>query len=768
MANPSLKWDQVPVYGWWQNMPGIPAQGTIKFTVPQRIRRTDGRMIYPGGVTVSVKIGDDAAQDPAVRAEIRQAMRDEAQAAATAAGVTFDGVAWDTDWDANLASAIFTSFYASDDPDVTPNGWQVQVTEALVSNSGKIYYIEPLTALLDQPVPGLNLADIEVPPGSPTAPAPIYAKGQPGGIAALSADGQVLDADGNPVGGLDDAALAATVTDTGTDTGAALAGTFGDVGSGVARFIARAKAGATLKVVGLGDSILAGTGATLGTDDALTLVTNALATQFPAATVTQSNRSLSGATTALAAINGNVAQALADAGDLYVLSFGRNDVAADDTTYTGPVQGYARPRSLRYYEVMIRLIRAQVPQADIVLLTENPASSYSGDGNMRTYQDGVRNLAAAYGCELADTYAAFGTSGYDALLFDGVHPSPAGHQVYADTIMGRIPAALSDTATGKARASLPRGLRKPEGVDTSVGTEGWTVMNGSAPTSAYTTGGTGWNPAYPPATSTAGDYMEVTFTGTDFGLRVDQTATAAPVVDIAVDGATTFADQSLYQSPSTFQLYQFLATGLSDGQHTIRLTLKSGTLRWYQAAWLAGAPATSAFGSPGGLRRMRPGFYYTNPHDPGSTTISYLNAGDAYVVPIWVPTQTTIDQLALNVTTAAAGSTITLALYDADGYDQPRTKLAQSAALDTSTIGWKAATVGLTLQPGYYWIGVLTLGGAPRVNGSNMPVPIVASVNGSLVNPLCGYVAVSQTALPTTWTGTAATSLVPMAALRAT
>jgi hypothetical protein len=273
---------------------------------------------------------------------------------------------------------------------------------------------------------------------------------------------------------------------------------------------------------------------------------------------------------------------------------------------------------------------------------------------------------------------------------------------------------------------------------------------------------------YPRETSTATDYMEVVFTGTDFGIRVDQTATAAPVVDIHVDGVLANADQSLFLIPGASSLYQFLATDLAPGQHTIRLTLKSGTLRWYQLAWLAGPATANLFGTPGGLRRMVPGRYYSNQHDPiVAATIAYLNAGDMYVAPIWVPTATAFTKLGANVTTLAAGATITLGVYDADAYDQPRTLLFSSAALSAATTGWKEGSIVQTLQPGLYWVALLALGGGPRVNGTSQPHPAVASANGSFANPLCGYVATGSAALPGTWTATAAAASVPLVALKA-
>lgn len=544
--------------------------------------------------------------------------------------------------------------------------------------------------------------------------------------------------------------------------------TYGRVGAGVARFITRAKAGATLKIVGIGDSITAGAGATVGVDDYMTKTLTALQARFPTATITQSNRAVSGATTATFGIPGTFATAISDAGDLYIIGFGRNDVQADDAGWgTQPVQGYRRPRSLRYFEVMIRTIRERVPQADILIVTENPAATYASDANMRTYQDGVRELAAAYGCELADTYAAYGTSGYSSLLADTVHPSVAGHQVYADTVVARIPATPPAAAVGVAAAALAKGLRTPEAVDITSGTYGWTLMNGSAPTAAYTQTGAGWNGTYPRETAGVNDYMEVVFTGTDLALRVDQTATAAPVVDISIDGVPTFTNQSLFLIPSAFQLFQFLATGLAPGQHTIRLTLKSGTLRWYQIAWLAGPPVASVFGTPSGLRRMASGRYYSNPHDPqGTSTIAFLSAGDMYVAPLWVPTATSFTKIAANVTTAAASSTITLGVYDADAYDQPRTLLFQSSALASATTGWKEETISQTLQPGLYWVSLLALGGAPRVNGSLQPHGAVASAAATLANPLAGYIATGSSALPATWTATAAASTAPLVALK--
>lgn len=199
MANPSTRWDFVPVFGVYLRLDDTPSAGRITFTMPSRVTRVDGRVIYPEGASVTVTIGDTAQQDSAIRSAVRAAWRAADQASQ---GAGFDGVAWDTWWDdVVVPAAIFASFPASDDPDIVQQGWSVSVSEGLTSGKGRSYAIQPLLAHLDQPIPGINLGAIEMPPGSATVPAPMYAKGIAGGVAALDADGDVVDATGAKVVG---------------------------------------------------------------------------------------------------------------------------------------------------------------------------------------------------------------------------------------------------------------------------------------------------------------------------------------------------------------------------------------------------------------------------------------------------------------------------------------------------------------------------------------------------------------------------------------
>lgn len=152
MATPSPTWNTVPVFGTWRSIDGTPKAGQIRFTIAERIVATTDDVIFPGPSTLTVSL--------------------------------------------DTAGAVRVDFPACDDPDVTPVGWSVKVEEKLSDGSGKIYYIQPTLSMLPT---GLNLRTVVVPDSAPSAPAPALLKGVAGGLAALDADGDVVDAAGEKV-----------------------------------------------------------------------------------------------------------------------------------------------------------------------------------------------------------------------------------------------------------------------------------------------------------------------------------------------------------------------------------------------------------------------------------------------------------------------------------------------------------------------------------------------------------------------------------------
>lgn len=181
----------MPIYGFYFNGDDItPESGRVTFTFNDRVTRVDGQRIYPNGTSVTRTIGDtqlDTAS-AAARDAVRAAWRAADQ---TAQGGAFDGAAWDARWNVLLTGAVFASVPASDDPDIVQTGYQIKVVESLNSSSGRSYYVTPLLAQIGTTPPGINLGLVDVPPGSPTVPAPIYAKGMAGGVASLDSSGLV-------------------------------------------------------------------------------------------------------------------------------------------------------------------------------------------------------------------------------------------------------------------------------------------------------------------------------------------------------------------------------------------------------------------------------------------------------------------------------------------------------------------------------------------------------------------------------------------------
>jgi len=95
---------------------------------------------------------------------------------------------------------------------------------------------------------------------------------------------------------------------------------------------------------------------------------------------------------------------------------------------------------------------------------ENPNTNACGKrgGNwayVDPYNTGLRDLANAEGISLVDVYAAFGGDTTTLIDCDGLHPTPAGYQVIADTFFKSIQATLevpSSTATPTVLRSAVR------------------------------------------------------------------------------------------------------------------------------------------------------------------------------------------------------------------------------------------------------------------------------------------------------------------------
>jgi len=109
-----------------------------------------------------------------------------------------------------------------------------------------------------------------------------------------------------------------------------------------------------------------------------------------------------------------------------------------------------------------------------------------------------------------------------------------------------------------------------------------------------------------------------------------------------------------------------------------------------------------------------PGYYYTTAL-VGATATLALTANTMYAWPFIVPRKSKYDRMNINVTTAASGTRVRLGLYTNEGL-YPKGLITDAGELDTGTTGSKDALIDVTLEPGLYWI-VLLSSGAPTLGG---------------------------------------------------
>jgi hypothetical protein len=96
-----------------------------------------------------------------------------------------------------------------------------------------------------------------------------------------------------------------------------------------------------------------------------------------------------------------------------------------------------------------------------------------------------------------------------------------------------------------------------------------------------------------------------------------------------------------------------------------------------------------------------------------SVTTCYVFAGFIHGGQIWVPSRTSFDRLACEISSAgAAGSLLRMAIYDSqwDGVWPDKLVLDGNGALAADSVGGKEHAIAVTLQPGIYWLVVTNTG----------------------------------------------------------
>jgi hypothetical protein len=114
-------------------------------------------------------------------------------------------------------------------------------------------------------------------------------------------------------------------------------------------------------------------------------------------------------------------------------------------------------------------------------------------------------------------------------------------------------------------------------------------------------------------------------------------------------------------------------------------------------------------------------------------------AGRIDLFPFMPRADVMLDRLTINCTTAVAGALARILIYGSDANGRPDALLLETADLDLSTIGVKAATVALSLRQGRtVWLGIRhsstatlstwPVAATPDVNGGTLPVTAARKV----------------------------------------
>jgi hypothetical protein len=117
---------------------------------------------------------------------------------------------------------------------------------------------------------------------------------------------------------------------------------------------------------------------------------------------------------------------------------------------------------------------------------------------------------------------------------------------------------------------------------------------------------------------------------------------------------------------------------------------------------LTAALAAKAALVPGGRPKLAAQIYPTIPGvEPSNIGTASLSAGQIRYEPFPVEVPTTMDQLSVEVT--VVGANVRMGLYTADANLQPLARIADTGAIDVSTLGVKGGAIGpVTLVPGIY------------------------------------------------------------------
>jgi hypothetical protein len=276
----------------------------------------------------------------------------------------------------------------------------------------------------------------------------------------------------------------------------------------------------------------------------------------------------------------------------------------------------------------------------------------------------------------------------------------------------------------------------------------------SATAGALTTDGSGWIRKTYAQLKTALSLVKA-----DVGLgNVDNTADTAKPVSTAQQ---TALDLKLDTSAAPELIRDTVGTALVAGSN-VTITPNDGADTITIAA--SGGGGGGGTGGIGIIMTPNTGAYLS----ATGTSTTAPATGNARGYPITLTGSGTADRIGIEVTTAAASSTVRLAIYNHDSSTGlPSTPLLDAGTVDSSTTGYKEITISQAVSAGTYWLMALSLNGTPTLRSINTAaVSVPGLIQGDMSASTTGLARTGLSAMPSPFGATATSSNIPRVYLR--
>jgi lysophospholipase L1-like esterase len=499
--------------------------------------------------------------------------------------------------------------------------------------------------------------------------------------------------------------------------------------------------------------------------------------------------------------------------DLVIIDHGANELAFTSSHLPDDFRAA--------YLCLTESIRAAVSTASLLCVSQHVVTT-AGAPDSFLVAEMIRQVCEARGygyVNMTQVFADLGAARTDYMT-DGAHCNDLGQTLWADTLWSR---AFVGTLTD-VTPQMPSTFVNPVGKDILLngqfgsfdGTNapyGWVLANatlakdtvnfegtnGNAYSLKMTSLGTGIATLYQGVSATIlarlkGKYVTLTAKVNALNPVADSsssrgtlqlydgTTASAGIFDIWSDGNFVYHSVTLKVSPTATQLTAYLiCDNLGTNVGTVNswewATLVEGILpscpetvsgqfvQFNYAQTLADTQKQQAAVNAG-LRRTPEGVVESGKYwilaGSSSVTTMALTASREYAVPFEVTSEVTVNELDVEVTTAAAASTVRLGIRahsPATGEPLSGAPLVDAGTIDSTTTGVKPKAISsLNLKPGWYWYTVTAQGGAPTVRASApfavaWPAPTKAASAAAIsqFNALGYYQDGVTGALPSTW-----------------